>query len=78
MTEVLTEAEHEAINMAGKLYTLIARDIVGDDVSAAVDLTEIAAHIHGIQRAVMAQAAGRSYPDRYRLLGTTIAQPWRP
>jgi hypothetical protein len=41
----------------------------GDPAAAASDLDGIADHIHALQAAVLAQAAGRAYPDRYRKLG---------
>jgi hypothetical protein len=68
---LLTEAEHAAIEAAGALWNQLCR-IVGHRRTRAGDLNELAAHIHGIQRAVMKQAAARAYPERYRLLGQTI------
>ena len=33
------------------------------------DLAEVAFHVHGLQRMILAQAAARAYPERYRLRG---------
>lgn len=71
MTE-LTEAEHKAVTLAGELWTHIAREVVGAGPTRDADLRELAAHIHGIQHAVMSQAAARLYADRYRLLGEVL------
>lgn len=68
---MLTDQEHAAIEAAGQLWNALCR-IVGDGPSRAGDLDELRFHIHGIQRAVMKQAAARAYPDRYRLLGEVL------
>lgn len=65
----LTQYEHHAVELAGDLYTFIAQRVAGDGPSRDDDLAELRAHIHGIQHAVMAQAAARLHPHRYRLLG---------
>ena len=72
MTELLTTDERAAIDMAGKLYTLIAERIVGLSTTRQADLAEIAAAVHVIQCKIMAQAAGRAYPHEFRLLGKLI------
>lgn len=69
---MLTTAEHDAVTMAGKLYTHIETCVVGHGVTREDDLAEIRALVHRIQHAVMAQAAARLHPQRYRLLGETI------
>jgi len=53
------------------LWNLLCR-ITGQGISREGDLRELTAHVHGIQRAVMKQAAARAYPDRYRLLGDVV------
>lgn len=68
----LTENERLAVQMAGSLYRLIEDSIVGDGPTRDDDLAEIRAAVHVIQRAVMAQAAGRLYPAEFRLLGKTL------
>lgn len=44
-------------------------DITGDGPARGADLAELAVHLHAIENTVLAQAAARAYPDRYRLLG---------
>lgn len=70
--ELLTADEHRAVEMAGELYNLLCT-ITGRGETREADLNELVHHIHAIQRAVLKQAAARAYPDRYRLLGRTIA-----
>lgn len=69
--ELLTDDEHRAVELAGQLYNLLC-NIVDDGPARQADLAECAASVHQIQRAVLTQAAARAYPDRYRLLGSTI------
>jgi hypothetical protein len=68
----LTDDEHEAISMAGALYTHIADKVCGMGVTREEDLTELRAHIHAIQCCVMAQAAARLHPDELRLMGEVV------
>lgn len=70
--ELLTADEHEAVRLAGELYTFIASRIVGHGPTREDDLRELRAHIHGVQLSVRAQAAGRQHPELYRLLGETV------
>lgn len=72
MSVLLTDTEHRAIEMAGDLYTHISTMVVGNGPTRQDDLAEICSSIHHIQHAVMAQAAARAHPDKYRLLGSTI------
>jgi broad specificity phosphatase PhoE len=69
---LLTEGEHHAIKLAGQLMSRISRDVIGDGMNRRQDLAEAAAHVHAIQNMILAQAAARAYPDRYRLLGGTL------
>jgi hypothetical protein len=69
--DLLTEAEREAISLAGDLATKLS-EIVGHGSTRAADLAELLHHVHGIQRAVLAQAAARTYPRQFRLLGDTF------
>lgn len=71
--EWLTEDEHRAMELSGELATLIHR-IIGDGPVAISDWAEAAGHIHSVQRNILAQAAARLYPDRYRLLGQRISE----
>lgn len=70
--EPLTVDEHRFMDLTADLANLLG-GIVGHDHSRAGDLNEAVAHIHALQAMVLAQAAARAYPDRYRLLGGTIA-----
>ena len=72
MSELLTEAEHAAMDLTADLMRAL-RGIMGD-ANLAGDLNEAAAHIHGLQSMILANAAARAYPDRYRLLGQQ--GPW--
>jgi hypothetical protein len=66
--DALTELELKALKQSGELAQLI-RQIIGDGPNSSHDWAEAAAHIHAIQNMVMSQAAARSYPDKFRLLG---------
>lgn len=73
MTEphLLTEYEKLALDLTAQLATTLG-GIVGGGPTRAGDLNELLAHVHVIQNAVMAQAAARAYPGRFRLLGQTL------
>lgn len=72
----LTGAEHDLVGKLGDCWLdfraiLHASDPAsagGQGLSTAQehDLREFAAHVHDLQHAVMARAAVRAYPDRYR------------
>lgn len=68
---MLSEDERLAIKQAGELWGTLCR-VVGRGPTRDADLAELIPHIHGIQQAVMSQAAGRVYPGEYRLLGETL------
>jgi hypothetical protein len=70
----LTQQEKVVIAMAGSIMSRVS-DIVGDDRSRSGDLREILGAVHLIQNTILAQAAGRLYPDQYRLLGETLQDP---
>jgi hypothetical protein len=67
-TPGLNEFEHA---IAGKVADLAADFIalVGDTETAGADFDEILPHLHALQQTVMAQAAARAHPTRYRALG---------
>lgn len=66
---LLTEAEHRAMDLSADLWNLLCQ-IVGSDAQVRCpDLTELAVHVHAIQNAVLAQAAARAYPSKYRMMG---------
>lgn len=70
---LLTDAEHRAMGLTTELWNLLC-EIVGNGPSRAGDLRELAHDVHVIQERILAQAAGRAYPDRYRLLGGVVIE----
>lgn len=66
--ELLTPLEQKVIEDLGNIWNDLC-DIVGTELTRDSDLMEAIAHVHALQRTVMAQAAGRAYPSRFRLLG---------
>lgn len=66
---MLTDAEREAVRMAGELYTHVQDKVCGNGPTRDGDLAELRASIHHVQRLVMAQAAARLYPGELRLMG---------
>lgn len=70
--ELLTDAEHRAMDLTAQLWNLLCSDVVTEGPSRTKDLHELVHHIHAIQHTVMSQAAARAYPERYRLLGGVI------
>lgn len=65
---LLTADEHQVVEDLGAVAGQI-RSLCGDGPVATGDWKELAAAIHVLQFRVLAQAAARAYPDRYRLLG---------
>lgn len=70
--EFLTDEEKTALDDLGRLWGRLTR-IVGEGVTRAADLGEMVVHVHALQNAVLAQAAGRAHPGEYRLMGETLA-----
>jgi DNA-binding transcriptional regulator YhcF (GntR family) len=69
---LLTGDERQAVRQAGLLYTFIAERVVAAGANRSDDLAELRAACHVIQRAVLAQAAARAYPEEFRLLGDVV------
>ena len=71
----LTAEEHELMRalcgVAASFYGIISRE---DGRSREGDYAEVVFHIHALQNMVLAQAAARDYPGRYRLMGQEIEQ----
>lgn len=67
----LTDAEHRLVTDIGRLMDGF-NAVVGDGPSRDGDLAEAVRHIHVLQNMVLAQAASRAYPDRYRLMGASF------
>jgi hypothetical protein len=72
VTDLLTPAEHRAMDLTVELVNLICSDIVGHGRTRVSDINELVGDIHAIQRTILKQAAARAYPDRYRLLGCEV------
>ena len=68
---MLTEQEHEALDLTGDLASLMVY-IIEDGSTHDEDMAEFVHHLHGIQNMILAQAAGRMYPERYRTLGSSL------
>jgi hypothetical protein len=68
---LLTDDEHRCMELTAEVANLLSK-IVGNDRTRTGDLQELVAALHTVQNAVLAQAAGRAYPKRYRLLGGVI------
>lgn len=72
VADLLTPAEDAVVTLLGQVWGLLVDDVVEHGRNARDDLAELAAHLHAIQNAVLAQAAARAYPDRYRRLGAAL------
>jgi hypothetical protein len=72
-SRLLTFDEHSVLEdlgaLAGRLVALVD---VGP--SRDGDVAELCHHVHALQNAVLAQAAARAYPSRYRLLGGEVVR----
>jgi len=66
--EPLTELEKDAMDTTVTLWKQLS-EIIGDGESRNNDVLEAVHYIHALQRMIMSQAAGRAYPEEYRLLG---------
>ena len=69
-TSALTGNEHAMIAKVADLASDFM-DVVGEGPTAAADWNEILPHLHALQQTILAQAAARTYPGKYRLLGDT-------
>lgn len=68
MSALLTDDEHEVIEMAGALWKKL-NELLEHGAGWQGDRLELIGHVHAIQHAVMANAAARAYPELYRVLG---------
>lgn len=73
MSGLLTNDELVLIDKLGGCANLFAK-IIGEGDQATNDLYECVDKIHQLQHMVMAQAAARAYPKKFRLLGGTISE----
>ena len=76
--ELLSDDELIALDLTAQLANTIRKIIANGGASDAdmdrFDWAEAAAKIHDIQHMLMAQAAARAYPERFRLMGRKIGQ----
>ena len=72
MAELLTDAEHAAMDAIADAWRAVC-GITGAGPTRRDDLGEMCLHIHALQHYVLAQAAARAYPGKYRLAGETTA-----
>lgn len=72
VTDLMTPAEHRAMDLTVELVNLICHDIIGHGPTRTGDINELVGDIHAVQRTILKQAAARAYPDRYRLLGGEV------
>lgn len=68
VTQLLTDDEHQAVQMLGEVANMMGR-IIGDGLTRRGDIAEAVHHVHNLQRMILAQAAARAYPAQYRLMG---------
>jgi len=68
--ELLTQEEHD---LAATLATVVNKfaTLIKENGNNIHDLNEVVNVIHILQDKVLANAAARAFPDRYRLLGAT-------
>jgi hypothetical protein len=85
--DLLTPDEHRALELTAELSAVLSRiiragaqeaiaqpHVTREMIAAEADRREVTALIHSIQNAILAQAAARAYPDRYRLLGGVLSR----
>ena len=70
--ELMTMAEHRAVELIGEIADLWNQEIVR--VDDAGDSREFIGLLHACQSMILSQAAARAYPDRYRLLGKRLGE----
>lgn len=72
---LMTALEHETVELLSQVQRNmgeIARSVPRgecDTLIVAQDMHEVTHHVHAVQNWVLAQAAARAYPSRYRLMG---------
>lgn len=74
MDEMLTVDELAAMALTVDLVNLVCQKVISNGRSREGDVNEFVHHIHIIQQMIMSQAAGRAYPERFRLLGGEVAK----
>lgn len=66
--DFLTLAERRALDISGELADAF-KQVIGHGETSKEDFAEVVLHIHALQNMLLAQAAGRAYPEKYRLMG---------
>ncbi len=74
-TRGLTDDEHRVVALLAEATSLFCTRVVADGYTRDQDVNEWAAQVHVLQNRVMAQAAARTHPELYRLLGSTLPDP---
>ena len=70
--EMLSDNELRAMEITVELVNVMCKEVIGQGPTRDADVREFVHHVHIIQQAILSQAAGRAYPDRFRLLGETL------
>lgn len=68
----LTAAELRAMDITVDLVNVVCQEVIGRGPSRAQDVSEFVDKVHQIQALILAQAAGRAHPERFRLLGEVL------
>lgn len=69
----LTDAELGALDLTRQLANAMSA-VMSSGAEFRADWSEFTTHLHAIQHMIMSQAAARSYPDRFRLLGRGLGE----
>jgi len=69
VSDLLTAAELRALDLTTELTNLLAGEIIGNGTTRAGDVNEMCRRIHDVQHMIMAQAAARAFPEKFRVLG---------
>jgi hypothetical protein len=70
---MLTQDEHRLVETLADVANQFAQ-VIGDGHTRVADADEVTAIIHCLQDKVLAQAAARLYPEKYRLLGGVVSR----
>jgi hypothetical protein len=65
----MTEAEHQVMDLLAQAWNIFNQKVHGDPKAIDEDQREFMYHIHGAQNMILANTAGRVYPELYRLRG---------
>lgn len=69
--DLFTFVERHALGALAEVVVSLT-NIIGHGETRRADMTEAVHHVHALQNMILAQAAARAYPDRYRLLGSAL------